>query len=243
MKNNSKAVRIFSIVLYGFGVILGVSFLVLYVWANIEASLFDPGISGERRLTSLRCPIAITDQEVAVIKATVNNPLEREINRLMRLHISEGMVSMKRQINTQVELAPGERMTLEWEAYPEDAAFERLIMVRGYLFRHAPLPASSASCGILVLNVPFLTGGQIALLAAIGSFLSMGAGTYLWFSSNNIGRIGKQRHLAMGMVALASVIVLGIVISFFGMWHFTALLLFAAVVLVLGILTYILLGY
>jgi hypothetical protein len=88
-----------------------------------------------------------------------------------------------------------------------------------------------------------LTGGQIALLAAIGSFLSMGAGTYLWFSSNNIGRIGKQRHLAMGMVVLASVIVLGIVISFFGMWHFTALLLFAAVVLVLGILTYILLGY
>ena len=71
----------------------------------------------------------------------------------------------------------------------------------------------------------------------------MGVGAYLWFGSNNIGRIGKQRHLAMGMVVLASVVVLGIVISFFGLWHFAALLLFAAVVLVLGILTYILLGY
>jgi hypothetical protein len=242
MNKNSKPVRIFSIVLFVFGSVLGISFLALYTWANIEASLFDSGINGEVRLNSLRCPIFVTEDEVAVISATLSNPLDREIERLIRLHISQGMVSLKRQINTNVALSPGERTTLHWQAYPEDAAFDRIIMVRGYLFRHAPLPASSASCGIVVLNVPFLTGNQLSLLVAIGSFLSMGLGSYLWISTDPHRHIGKKRHLLAGMVTLALILILGIIISFYGLWQLSFLMLFAAVVIILGITTHLLMG-
>jgi hypothetical protein len=167
MKYKSLPVSILGAGLYLTGLLVGVTFLSLFVWANIEASLFDPAISGDKSLRTLQCPIIITEEEVASIRVTINNPLEREIDRKVRLNISEGMLTLKRQEAQLISLTPGETKTLEWEAYPSDAAFERLILVRGYIFRSTPLPASSGSCGILVVNVPGMTGGQISLLASI----------------------------------------------------------------------------
>jgi hypothetical protein len=243
MNIRSRPFRIFSAFLYLTGLVLGVSFLSLFVWANIEASLFDPALSGDEALRTLQCPMIITEEEVANIRVTVNNPLDREIERIVRLHISEGMVTLKRQENQRVALTPGETMILEWEAYPEDAAFDRLILVRGYVFRTAPLPARSGSCGILVVNVPYLSGNQISLLAAVGSFFSMGLGSYMWIASNRIGREGKHRHLALGMVWLFLIITLGLILSFFSLWQLAFVTLFITVVLALGIITYVLLGY
>jgi hypothetical protein len=243
MNMRSKPVRIFSAIVYAVGLVFGMTFLSLYVWANIEASLFTPAISGDENLRSLQCPMVITEDEVAVIRATLDNPLDRDINRLARVHISEGMVTLMRQVNTQVELAPGETRTVEWEAYPEDAAFERLILVRAYIFRTAPLPAQSASCGILVINAPLLSGNQIALITAIGSFIGMGVGSYVWMASSRSFRESKQRHLAVGMVWLFIFMTIGIALSFFGMWQMAFVMLFITFVILLGIITYVLLGY
>jgi hypothetical protein len=243
MNIRSRPVRILSTVLYLAGLVIGVTFLGLFVWANIEATLFDPALTGDEALRTLQCPMIITEDEVASIRVTINNPLDREIERIVRMHISEGMITMKRQENQRVSLSPGETMTLEWTAYPEDAAFDRLILVRGYIFRTAPLPARSGSCGIVVVNVPGMTGNQISVLAAVGGFLFMGIGSFLWVRSNQIGRQGKERHLAQGMVWLFGLITIGIILAFFSLWQLAFLFLFITVVLMLGLITYVLLGY
>jgi hypothetical protein len=243
MKISSKPGLILSAILYMIGLFVGISFLGLYVWANIEASLFDPALSGDESLRALQCPMIITEEEIAVIRVSLNNPLDRDINRLVRLRISEGMVTLKRQVDQRAELTPGESVTLEWEAYPEDAAFDRIILVRGYIFRHTPLPARSGSCGIIVVNFPFLTGNQIGLFAALGSFLTMGIGSLVWITSTRPVLGGKQRHLAVGMVWLFFFLMVGIVLSYFGLWQMAFLLLFIITVLSLGIITYLLLGY
>jgi hypothetical protein len=243
MNQWSQPIRLFGAIFYLIGLVFGISFLGLYVWANIEAALFDPALSGDEALRTLQCPMIITDDEIAVIRVSLNNPLDRDIDRMVRMRISEGYVTLIRQVDQRVALEPGESTTLEWEAYPEDAAFDRLILVRGYLFRHAPLPARSGSCGIIVVNFPLLTGSQIVLFSALGSFLFMGIGSFQWVSSTRKVQSGKQRHLTAGMLWLYFFLTVAIILSFFGIWQIAFILLFITTVLILGIITYILLGY
>ena len=59
METGKKGLRVLSVILFAVGVILGLAVAGITIWANLEASLFDTGMSGDASLR-LHCPVVIT---------------------------------------------------------------------------------------------------------------------------------------------------------------------------------------
>jgi hypothetical protein len=122
-----------------------------------------------------------------------------------------------REENTALPLDPGETQQLEWTVTSDDAAFGRLVLVRVHLFGKYPLPSRSASCGILVIKLPYFTGRLIFAVILLISLLCMAAGACLWLIVNRPLRdLNLTVMRAMG--GLAASVLLGILISLPGHW-------------------------
>ena len=127
---NKRFMRTLSIIIFAVGVLLGATFVALATWADFEAILFNPGIRQKASIKRLRCPVIITTDETGTIRARFKNTLERSTELFVQAHISEGYVTLMREINADVPLEPGEAQWVEWTVTAEDAAFERFILFK-----------------------------------------------------------------------------------------------------------------
>ena len=102
--------------------------------------------------------------------------------------------------------------------YPEDAAYGYVILAKVYLFPQKPLPSYVGACGILVLDVPYLTGSQIVSIVAATSFIFMGIG-YRRYVTHNQPLLGRKRGLAVNMVVIAVTVTLAIGTMLLESWY------------------------
>ena len=237
MNSENKAIRILGVVIFSVGVLLGTALFAAIVWADFEASMFDLNMRGTASLKTLRCPVMMTATEAGTVRATFANPLERPVEFMIRAHISDGYVTLMREINSTLSVAPGETKPLEWPVAPDDAAYGRLILVRVRVGARYPLPSRHASCGILVLGLPCLTGNLIFALAFAASLLSMVVGAGLWIRANRpLRELGLDVTRAMG--ALAGCVVIGTVVGLLGWWVFGVIILVITLLLAGAIIGY-----
>jgi hypothetical protein len=238
MNSKNKMIRTLGVPIFSVGVLLGMALSGIVVWGDFEASLFNVSMSGNAPLKTLRCPVMMTATEVGTVTATFTNPLERPVEFTIRAHITEGYVTLMREINSKLPLAPGETGTLEWPVTSDDAAYSgHLILVRVRLAAKYPLPSRHASCGILVVNLPYFTGNQVFAFAFAASLLSMVAGAGLWVVANRPLRgLGIDVTRAMG--ALAGCVVAGTIVGLLGWWVLGVLILAITVLLVGAIIGY-----
>jgi len=231
-QDSSKTVLILSAVLFCLGLLLGGAFTVATVWADLEAALFDPSLDADEALSSLRCPVLITGQETGQVSATFANSSSRALLRTVRAHISYGFVTLMREEEEQFTLEPGESRRLEWAVTAEDAAWRHFVLVRINELRNSPLPSRTGTCGILVLNVPGLSGNQVVFLAGATAVLSMIVGVVLWAAGRRAA--SKQvPDLTRSMSVLVALMLAAMVISSRGQWMVGGLLLiFSALILV-----------
>jgi ABC-type multidrug transport system fused ATPase/permease subunit len=237
MNGRTKILAFLGVLIFSIGVLVGLALFSGAAWGDLEGFLFHSTTRGDSSLRSLRCPVFLTSAESGAIRARFSNPLERSTEFAVRTYISEGFVSMLREIREQLPLEPGESKQLEWPVTPDDAAYGRVILARVHVRGGYPLPSRHASCGILVLDVPSLTGGQILALALTASLLCMGLGAGLWIATHR-PLAGRSLDVVRAMGALAVTVVVGIVVSLLGMW---VLGLLAVVVTIL--LTGAIIGY
>jgi hypothetical protein len=230
--NSKRFIRTPSVFIFAVGIILGTALSGIVVWGDLEASLFDASIRGDATLTTLRCPVMMTAKEIGTASATFENPLERPVTFTIRAHISRGYVTLMREINSKLSLAPGETQTLEWTVTPDDAAYGRLILLRVRLSAKYPLPARDASCGILVVDLPYLSGNQVTAFTLAASLLSMVVGASLWVATNRPLR-GLPRQVTRAMGVLAGSVLLAMLLGLLGNWLLGALLL--VITLLLGV--------
>jgi hypothetical protein len=173
----------------------------------------------------------MTTSESGAIRARLTNPLERPVEFSVRTHITEGFVSLMREERERLPLKPGESEQVEWPVTPDDAAYGRVILARVYLHGQYPLPSRHASCGILVVDVPSLTGQQILILALVVSLVCMALGAVVWRAIHRpLAGLNLEAGRAMG--ALAGTVVVGIVVSLLGMWVLGLLAAVATVLLI-----------
>lgn len=224
-------INVFSIILFITGVALAVGLLVITIWGDLEASMFDASMRYEEGVQGLKCPVLITSGERSKVSAVFSNPHIRPVDRRVRVHISSGYATLMREIDARLQLEPGATEKLSWDILPEDAAFGNIIMVRVSSHRSNPLPSQSSSCGIYVLDVPTMSGQQVFTSASIAScvFLLLGAGV---FTLSHRPLKGKPQKLARGMFFMIVVLAIGILISLFGSWMLGALLLVVAVFMI-----------
>jgi hypothetical protein len=237
MNSKNRVIRILSVLLFSVGVLLGIALFGLTVWADFEASMFDVTMRGTASLKTLACPVLMTATETGTVRATFTNPFERPVEFRIRAHISDGYVTLMREINSNLSLAPGETKPLEWPVTPDDAAYGRLILVRVRVGAKYPLPSRHASCGILVVGLPYFTGNLVLGIAFATSLLSMVAGTGLWILANRPLRgLGRDATWAMG--ALAGCVVAGTVVGLLGWWVVGVIILVITVLLTGAIIGY-----
>jgi hypothetical protein len=233
MNNRNKSLRGLSLTLYSIGILIGMAVGGGIIWGDLEASLFDSSIKPKSSL-SLSCPVVITTNEVGKVTATLKNPVEREKKYYVRAHISEGYVSLKREIDQQIPIPPGGKGKVYWEIYPEDAAYDRIIFFRAYVNPSYPVPSQGNFCGVLVINFPFLTGAQILVLLLGISLACIIGGSLLWNKANHPMN-EHVRSLTNAMYTLAIIIYGAILAGYLGVW-ILGIVIFASSILLIGII-------
>ncbi|HNT78459.1 MAG TPA: hypothetical protein PKH77_25895 [Anaerolineae bacterium] len=222
--------------LYGFfgGVLLGMFFAALLAWANFEASLFDASTdSSALNLENLKCPVLLNRQETGVVFATFTNSADWKLTRTVDAHITHGSVLLTREERSRFELAPGEKHTLQWPISPEEAAWGRFIFVRLHVQRSAPLPPRTGSCGVLVVNLPYGSGAQIAAVTIGVSLLLMGGGAILWVRGL-AAQNKNMRALDYLILALAPATLLSLLCGIMGFWLGSGVLLLVTILLTIS---------
>lgn len=233
MKEN-QSIHSLSIIIFAIGALLGIALIAITVWADFEAILFDPSIQQDTRLRSLRCPVMITSQETGIISARVKNSRDRPTDLFIRAHISHGYVTLMREVNSQLSLEAGESERVTWEINQDDAAFGSLVLFKVTVKGGYPLPTRQGTCGVLVVDAPFLSGGQIYGLGLALSLIGLIAGIALWIAHHpHMSDLQVQIIRAMGFLAVS--IVAGIGVSFIGWWVLGALFL-VMILLAVGVI-------
>ncbi len=233
-KRSGTLARWLGLMLFSAGLFLGMALFGIIIWADFEAVLFDPGQQQDASLKSLRCPVMITKSETGAVTASLTNPLDRPTERYIRAHITDGYVTLMREINKLVPLAPGETQKLTWTVTADDAAFERLILVKVIIRGRYPLPSRQGTCGIVVVDVPYLTGHQVFGISLVASLLSIGMGFSIWFKASKPLH-EKARQAVRAMSTLAGSILLGIFIGLMG-WWLPGLLIFVITLIGAGVI-------
>jgi hypothetical protein len=237
MRKRERLLGTLGVLIYAVGVVLGIAFYGGAAWGDLEAFLFDTSVDADGSLGSLSCPVVITSTESGILSATFTNPTERPIKPTVRTHISEGFVTLMRRIDDRPSLEPGEKQRLEWTVTADDAAYGYLILVRVFVKYPYPLPDRTAACGVLVIDLPGWTGSQVTALVLVASFLGMVVGVGLWVAGNR-PLSGLILDATRAMIALAVVVLSGIISSFLGWWLLSGLLLMIALLLIGAIITY-----
>jgi hypothetical protein len=179
MHTSSPLRRRLGYLLFAIGFLAGLWLLAGIAWANLEASLFGSGDVGEN-LTSLRCSLLVTPDEMARAQVTLENPLDRPIERFVRWRIAQKHVLLSDEYRDTVSLQPGDKQTIERDVSPSSGVYGgRFLMVSVYVGSTYPLPALEGSCGVWVISIPWLSGMQLLILGNLIALLGMGLGLLL----------------------------------------------------------------
>lgn len=199
------------------GILLGFVLNGIMVWGDLEATLFTSGLSADASIRTLNCPVLITDNETSTISATMKNPTGKEMERYLRAFISEGHSTLVREIKTKVPIDPGGKEEVEWTIYPDDAVYQRVIMFRVFVNAKYPYPSLSGNCGVLRVNLPWLTGDQLLTILVGLTLTCMAAGTVMFESSIRTIPGYNQRRLN-ALYVIAGVLLIGSILAYLGLW-------------------------
>ncbi|MFN7035261.1 MAG: hypothetical protein ACK4SN_02755 [Bellilinea sp.] len=238
--NRSRFVSsLLGYLLFGVGLVAGLAWWGSSAWADLEASLFDASITADLVLNDLRCPQFITPEEIAAVSIRLQNPTDRILRQSARIHISYGFVTLMREENIIVEMQPRESRQLEWYVSAEDAAWGRLVLVRLHLSRSFPLPSRTATCGIVLVNLPRLSGVHISWLLAVITLAGTFGGWRLFLKANQPPTV-RQRNVATLMAAWIILLIVGNLLAFLGIWIAAGVLFLLTIIFLVISITYLL---
>lgn len=231
--------------MYASGILIGLLLAILLAWANFEASFFEFGRqsamlfgrSAEQQLDKFSCPLAITSHEKTAIIVEIDNPHERQVKTVLRMSRTDGSVINVERFEQQLEFDPGENIQFVWPIEASDAAWERFIMARAFVIPSSPMASMASYCGILVIDLPFLTGNQVLALATIFGLILLGGGWHLWMSNAGQGTLESEKNRRL-LAAYALLIIFGAILAAFTNWIFAGALLFLNLLLTLGAIPY-----
>jgi hypothetical protein len=237
MNTRTQVYRGLGFALLWFGILLAMALASVGTLADLEAAFYGFPWWAEESLPGFRCPILMTRSETGTISVTLKNPTDRTIPFLAHADIST--TGPTREVRTKVEVAPGEKKRVDWTVTSADVDLGFFIFANGWTNPAYPYPYRQSMCGILVLDVPGLTGQQIFALTLLVSLSSMVGGMCLWIAGNRPLK-GRRRSAAAGMALLALVVLVALLASILGAWMAGIVLLALAVLMITVLLFYIL---
>jgi hypothetical protein len=224
MTGKSKIYFISGLLLFSLGLIIGLFLWTGSVWADLEGYMFQPATHADKSEFYLNCPNLITKSDFGVISMGIKNEYDKDVKKVVRGHKSLGYVIYVASDETSLELKPGESEVVHWYIYPEDAAWNRFILFRVNIISSRGPGITTASCGVMLINVPFLNSNQFFLLALLLGTLLIGSGIFLMYKSSMLQE-KKNFYFERLMSAITGVLIIGLLLAFFGQWIAAGLLL------------------
>ncbi|MBL8050238.1 MAG: hypothetical protein JNM46_03370 [Anaerolineales bacterium] len=226
---NQKTKKTFYFILYLIGVIAGLSVTLLATWGDLEAAFYGFDRVGGSRMSSLSCPILMSDNETSSFSIKINNSLDRNLAPSVKIDISAPSAPISSY--ESVLLLPGESKKLEWQIGPENIDLGRFIFARVWTYAAYPQPDREGTCGIVIY--PFQISGKIltSILVALSLF-GTGIGLYGLKQSGSLEGSGMKTS-RYNLVAI--IMFVGLINSFIGIWLIGVLVL--AVSLLLGVIS------
>jgi hypothetical protein len=231
-----KTTYILGIVLYIIGLILGLFIAGSNIMADVEAVFYGFDDLSQGRFSTLRCPPFLTRNEVGTIRATLSNPLDRPIEPVVRTDLSSPALGQSSR--EQISLEPGQSQTLKWQVGQANIDLGSYIFAKVYIYPVYPLPLREATCGIFVINLPFLTGSEWLILAIILGIACLGGGLFL-LARENRPLTGRPRERIYALLALAIFLVTAIVCGILG-WWVPGGIFFLVCILLMAVMLYLL---
>ena len=228
-----KTIRLIATIALVLGSLLFVLIGAAAAWGDIESTLFNNTRSAPGRLTTLNCPAFITTDETAYISARIINETNKDTLFKIRAFITDGNIILLKEIDSDVPLGPYESMVIEWPVIAENAAFDRVILARVHQLENSPHPYRNASCGIVVVGIPFLTGTQLVYLGMGLGLVSSAAG--LWFWNQNATPHGWRNSGFRRRTFFTGAALLLAVTGLMGYWALATIILVVWITLVIEV--------
>jgi hypothetical protein len=216
-KEQKKVQQAAGLLLFTLGLILTIIIALIAIWGDLEASLFDVSIKTQESLTTLRCPILITEKGSGQIRASFKNKSEKPVEITVRAHISRGFVTYISEDDTRLPIPANSAEDLSWNIIIEDAAYSRIVLARISTLRKPGYPSVGAACGVMVIHTNLLTGQQIIIVTLFLSFVCLIAGTYMWgYKRREMST--RDHEITKMMARFASIMLAALIAGFIGWW-------------------------
>jgi len=232
MQNKKKLFRTLGIILFSTGVLIGILMFVLMNWATFEAYFFFGHAPADKSLTTLRCPLLMTQTDTGTVNISITNNSDRDLSVLIKTEIS--YFGAAKLVQTTYPLAVGETRRLSWTVTSENMVFGHLILARVFVNSVYSLPSRANTCGSVMVNLPGLTGIQLFIIVLASSLMCMAAGWGLWLAGSRPlqtdGIIATR-----AMVIFTVVVLLGILAGCIGWWGLGLICTVASVLLIITV--------
>lgn len=237
MTVKSKIYFIAGIVSFSLGLIIGLFLWTGSVWADLEGYIFQPATQADKSEFYLSCPNLITKSDFGIISMGIKNEYDKDVRKVVRGNKSLGYVIYVGSDETSLELKPGESEVVHWYIYPEDAAWKRFILFRVNIISSRGVNLTTASCGVMLINVPYLNSNQFFLLVLLLGTVFIGSGIFLMYKSSMLQE-RKNFYFERLMSALTGILIIGLLLAFFGQWITAGLLLVGMYLFLMVIITH-----
>lgn len=230
MQTRSKQAIGTAIFLVGLVITLGLA--LAPTWGDFEGMSYFSSGAGYGPFGGLHCPVLMGRSDTATISATLDNNSNKETQPYYEVEVSG--VSATRKLEGQVTLPPHSSKTVEWSVGPNDIDLGYFIMNKIDLLPFAGNPTREATCGIMVLNLGGLSGGQIQAWGLAIGLIGMVAGLAVREGTQEV-LSPKELNTRNGLRATGVAASLAMLTGFMGWWAF-AMILCAITVLLAVIL-------
>jgi hypothetical protein len=232
---NPRFISITATILFILGVAIGMFLWTGSVWADLEGYMFQPSPHADQSEYFLQCPNLITTSDFGIISIGIKNNEDKDVRKVVRGNKTLGYLIYVAADETILELAPEESDVVHWYIYPEDAAWERFVLFRVNIISSIGTGLTTASCGVMVLNVPFLNSNQLLFFSLLLGIIFIALGVYLKNKASKLLGINNFNAEQL-MLILTGIIIIGLLLSFFGQWLIGGLLLVVMYVLLMVII-------
>jgi uncharacterized protein (DUF58 family) len=228
MSQQNPTLRRVGLISLFIGILLGILVIVARVLPDMESTIYGFIKYGYPRLTSLSCPVLMTSLDRLPVTIRVHNPLDKPLS----LYINSQLSSFISFVNAEetVVLQPGETRKFAWEVGKENIDLHYFIFARVFSSAAISSGMKEATCGTLVLDLPFKNGPVIFYIGLVLAILTTGLGLWFWLSHSDMGDpVVVSRGWWMRFVAL--LIAVGIVAGILNWWFLAILTLLLTLLL------------
>jgi len=228
MNGIAPSKRTLGVLLFVVGILLSIVLTAALTWSNLEAAFYGFQRLPGDNFDGLACPALMTPHETGTILIQVSNPSNKTIEPIIRVDVSTRSVPDTKQV--QLKILPGETRHVEQPITADNIDLGLFIFAKAYRYPAYPLPNANATCGIFILDVPFLNGAQLFNIWLVLSLGLIPLGLWMWSSSLRPEGAGRMINAAK---VLAVIVLGGLFVSIKGLWALG--LLFLALTLLMSV--------